>query len=280
MQIDVIVPTYNRAHTVARAIDSVLNQTYKNFNIYIVDDGSTDETSKVLERYKTLPNLHILYQKNGGVSSARNLAVNSSNAEWISFLDSDDEWLPNKLETQISWLKRHPEHRFLHNEEIWVRNGVRVNPKIKHQKSNDNIFLRSLDFCLISPSTVIMKRNLFIECGLFDESFVVCEDYDLWLKVMALEEIGFSNAIVTIKNGGHEDQLSTKFKAMDYWRIKSLINLYQTQNQLGPLAKDQIKDVVMKKSEILLRGYLKHQNTKAFEEVSNMLLSIMIPVKY
>ncbi len=280
MQIDVIVPTFNRAHTVEKAVESVLNQTYKNFNLYIVDDGSTDETLKVLLKYKSLPNVYILTQENRGVSSARNLAVKNSHAEWISFLDSDDEWLPNKLETQINFLLKNPHYNFLHSEEIWVRNGVRVNPKVKHQKSNENIFLRSLDFCLISPSTVIMKRNLFLECGAFDETFTVCEDYDLWLKILAREEIGFTNEIVTIKNGGHDDQLSTKFVAMDYWRIKSLVNLYLTQAQLSDEKKEQVKGVIIKKSEILLRGYLKHQNTKAFEEVSTMLTSIMLPVKH
>lgn len=279
MQIDVIVPTFNRAHTVSRAIDSVLNQTYKDFNLYIVDDGSTDETLHLLEKYKLLPNVHILTMENRGVSSARNLAVKNSSAPWISFLDSDDEWLPNKLEVQTAFLKVNTQFRFLHSEEIWVRNGVRVNPKVKHQKSNENIFLRSLDFCLISPSTVIMKRDLFLECGLFDETFIVCEDYDLWLKVLAREEIGFTNEHVTIKNGGHEDQLSTKFVAMDYWRIKSLASLYQSHH-LSNEKKEQIRNVILKKSEILLRGYLKHQNNKAFEEVSSMLSSIMLPVKH
>lgn len=278
MKIDVIIPTYNRAEVLQTAIDSVLKQTYKDFEIYIVDDGSTDDTQLLLEKYRKISNVHIHYQTNRGVSSARNLAVHNSKNEWISFLDSDDLWLPNKLELQTEYLKKHPHIRFLNNDEIWVRNGIRVNPKLKHQKSNENIFQRSLDFCLISPSTVIMKRDLFLECGCFDESFTVCEDYDLWLKILVREEIGFSNEQVTIKNGGHEDQLSTKFAAMDYWRIKSLVKLYQANEKLSQLQQEQIKNVLVKKSEILLRGYLKHNNQKAFDEISEMLTSIMIPL--
>ncbi|MBC7428868.1 MAG: glycosyltransferase family 2 protein [Bacteriovorax sp.] len=277
MQIDVIVPTFNRAPVVSKAIESVLKQTYKNFNLYVVDDGSTDNTTEVLEIYKSHSNVHILKQKNFGVSAARNFAVNNSSAPWISFLDSDDEWLPNKLELQIAWLKNNPSIRFLHGEEIWMRNGVRVNPKAKHAKSNENIFERSLDFCLISPSTVMMRRDLFVECGMFDESFIVCEDYDLWLKILIKENIGFTNEKLTIKNGGHDDQLSTKFVAMDYWRIKSLVQLYKNQsNDLSAEKKEQIKNVLLKKSEILLPAYLKHHNHKVYNEVFSMLTSIQL----
>jgi glycosyltransferase involved in cell wall biosynthesis len=273
MQIDIVIPTFNRANIVVKAIESVLNQTYKNYKLYIVDDGSTDETLKVLNKYKDSSNIHIIFQKNSGVSAARNNAVKISNSPWISFLDSDDEWLPNKLEVQVAYLKAHPEIRFLHSDEIWVRNGIRVNPKVKHQKNNDNIFLRSLEFCLISPSTVIMKRDLFAECGTFDENFIVCEDYDLWLKVLVKENIGFINNNLTIKNGGHEDQLSTKFVAMDFWRIKSLVALYNNSN-LDNLTLIQIENVILKKSEILLRGYLKHQNQKSHAEITSILASM------
>ncbi|MBC7714555.1 MAG: glycosyltransferase family 2 protein [Rhizobacter sp.] len=278
MQIDVIIPTFNRAQVVTTAIESALNQSYKNFHIIIVDDGSTDNTSEVLEKYKSHSNVLRLKTENLGVSHARNYAVQNSHSPFISFLDSDDEWLSNKLQIQIDYIKENPACRFLHGEEIWVRNGVRVNPKVKHIKSSENIFQRSLDFCLISPSTVLMKRELFLECGMFDEEFIVCEDYDLWLKVLAKEDIGFTSETLTIKNGGHEDQLSTKFVAMDFWRIKSLVNLYK--NISDDDKKNQIKNVLIKKSEILLRGYLKHNNQKSFDEVTTMLTSITLPTKH
>ena len=276
MQIDVIVPTYNRARSLTKALDSVLNQTFKDLNLIVVDDGSTDDTLSVLDRYKHLKNVYIYTQDNNGVSSARNLGVKKSQSPWISFLDSDDGWLPEKLELQMSFLQNNPKLRFLHSEEIWVRNGIRVNPKIKHQKSNENIFFRSLDFCLISPSTVVMRRDLFNECGPFDESFLVCEDYDLWIKILAKESIGFLSNYVTIKNGGHDDQLSTKYVAMDYWRIKSLANLIQKEKNLSPEQLIQIKSVLDKKSEVLLRGYIKHKNLDAYNEITSLLNSLII----
>jgi glycosyltransferase involved in cell wall biosynthesis len=275
--IDVIIPTFNRAHIISRAIESVLNQSFKDFTLHIVDDGSTDETKIILEKYLNHPQVKIHYQENFGVSSARNSVGLNSKAQWISFLDSDDEWMPKKLETQVKYLQENPECNFLHTEELWVRNGVRVNPKQKHQKSNDNLFERSLDFCLISPSTVMMKASLFLKHGGFDKRFIVCEDFDLWLRILATEQIGFLSTPLTIKYGGHEDQLSTKYVAMDYWRIKSLVNLFKS-NVLNENQKRSVQDVLMKKSEILLRSYLKYQNQKHFDEITNELASIMLSI--
>ena len=276
--VDVIIPTFNRAYILKRAIESVLNQTYKNFLLHIVDDGSTDETSSLLELYKNHPQIKLYYQGNEGVSSARNLAALNSQGEWLSFLDSDDEWMPEKLTTQMKYLKENSNCTFLHSEELWIRNGVRVNPKQKHQKNNDLIFERSLEFCIISPSTVIMKRELFLKHNGFDKNFTVCEDYDLWLKILATDEIGFIATPLTSKHGGHVDQLSTKFVAMDYWRIKSLVNLFKSEDVTID-QKELIKNVLLRKSEILLRSYIKYQNQKHFDEITNELSSIMLSVK-
>ena len=273
MFVDVIIPTFNRADCLERAIQSVLKQTYNNFKLYIVDDGSTDQTREVLKAYANDLRVTILKQVNKGVSSARNLAAINSNSPWISFLDSDDEWLPNKLEKQINFLKLNTTCRFLHSEEIWIRNGVRVNPKIKHNKNSIDLFKRSLEFCLISPSTVIMKRDLFLEYGQFDEDFIVCEDYDLWIQILAFEEIGFLPEFVTKKYGGHADQLSTKFVAMDYWRIKSMIKLLNKNIDLEK--KDLIVNEIKKKLPILLKGYEKHQNFELHQEVSTWVKDLL-----
>lgn len=266
MKIDVIIPTYNRAALVERAIKSVLAQTYGDFHLYVVDDGSTDNTQDVLAQFANNPKITLLKQVNQGVSSARNFAAASGTNEWISFLDSDDEWLPNKLKIQTDYLKAHTEIRFLHAEEIWIRNGVRVNPKVKHNKAGDDLFDRSLEFCLISPSTVIMKRELFNQHGGFDPEMTVCEDFDLWNKVLISEKVGFLDEFVTQKYGGHEDQLSTKFVAMDYWRIKSLITLLEKYPD-----NIQIQNVIKKKAPILLKGYLKHGHQDKHDEMLEMV---------
>ena len=238
--LNVIIPVFNRPIFVERAINSVLNQTFQDFILTIVDDGSTDDTPRVLDKFQGHPKVKIIRQENMGVSCARNMAFKSTSSTWICFLDSDDEWLPQKLEKQIAYLMLHPEHRLVHSEEFWIRNGVRVNQKTRHSKSDHHIFERSLELCLISPSTVILSSELFFKHGMFNESFVVCEDYDLWLKILSTEEIGFLPEFLVNKYGGHEDQLSTKYPAMDYWRIKSLMQLLSQPLDISHL--QMIKD--------------------------------------
>lgn len=266
MKIDIIIPTYDRAGLISRAIESVLNQTYADFHLYVVDDGSTDETEITLQKYASHPKVKLLKQENQGVSSARNLGVQHGSGEWISFLDSDDEWLPNKLKLQTEYLKVHSEIRFLHSEEIWIRNGVRVNPKVKHNKSVEDLFHRSLEFCLISPSTVMMKRELFNQHGGFNVEMTVCEDFDLWNKILISEKVGFIDEPVTQKYGGHEDQLSTKFVAMDYWRIKSLVALEKDH-----AGDERIISVIKKKTPLLLKGYLKHGHQDKHDELLKLV---------
>ena len=123
--VSVIIPTYNRAHTLGRAIDSVLHQTHPADEIIIVDDGSTDDTAALLENYSDLIHLE---QKNAGVSTARNTGIAQASSSWIALLDSDDEWLPSKLQHQLATIAEQPDTRICHSDEIWIRNGRRVNP--------------------------------------------------------------------------------------------------------------------------------------------------------
>jgi glycosyltransferase involved in cell wall biosynthesis len=270
ISIDVIIPTYNRAHLISRSINSVLNQTYKNFHLYIIDDGSTDNTSDVLKSFLNIPNVHFLKQNNKGVSAARNLGIRKSSSCWICFLDSDDEWLPHKLQTQVNFHLLNPSIPFIHSNEIWMRNNIRINPKLKFDKGNHEIFKRSLETCLISPSTVMLKRDLILSLGLFDENLTVCEDYDLWLKVLIKNEIGFISDNLIIKYAGHEGQLSTAFFAMDYWRLTSLCGILKNSD-LNLKQIKLIEEVINRKADRLLKNYLKYKNFKEYNNLLNLL---------
>lgn len=272
MLVSVIIPTFNRASTIIRAVDSVLAQSYQDFELIIVDDGSTDNTKELLAQYIQENKVIYLYQENGGVSKARNYAVSKAKGQWISFLDSDDAWLENKLELQVRYIESHPETKLIHGEEIWIRNGKRVNPKKKHQKSGGQIFKRSLELCLISPSAVMLRRDLFLEMDGFREDFEVCEDFDLWLKITSLYEVAFIEEPIIMKFGGHEDQLSRKFFAMDYWRIKSLFWILENRELDRDLQCDVI-DVILRKGRVLITGYRKHQNLKDLPEVESIVES-------
>jgi glycosyltransferase involved in cell wall biosynthesis len=269
VKVSVIIPTFNRSHTVKDAVESVLAQTYSNFELIVIDDGSSDNTKDVLADYISNNQIRYLYQDNQGVSKARNVAVANSDGEWLSFLDSDDRWLPNKLEKQIELLKAQPDKKLVHGEEIWIRRGKRVNPRLKHQKSGGDIFSRSLELCLISPSAVMLSRELFDEMGGFREDFVVCEDYDLWLKITSLNEVAFVREPIIEKFGGHEDQLSAKYFAMDYWRVKSIAWILENR-KLSEHKRLRAIKVLQQKTDVLIAGYLKHENFENLNEVRSL----------
>ncbi|MBT3234605.1 MAG: glycosyltransferase [Bdellovibrionales bacterium] len=270
--VSVIIPTYNRATQVVPAIESVLSQSYRNFELIIVDDGSTDSTSKI-----TMPILNrsdqptrLLVTNNQGVSAARNFGVKHSIGKWIAFLDSDDQWQPNKLSLQIEYLANHPDCQLVHGEELWIRNGKRVNQRLKHKKSGGDIFIPSLKLCLISPSAVMLSRELYDQMGGFDDSYPVCEDYDLWLKITSLYQVGFVDTPITIKYGGHQDQLSHRYFAMDYWRIKSMDHLL-TIRELNQNRRSAIYQQIVQKGEVLINGYKKHHNYQNLAEVEQIV---------
>lgn len=223
-EVSIIMPTYNRSQKVVRAVESVLDQSFRDFEIIVVDDGSTDDTCQSLAKFGSSIT-YIRCPLNRGVSAARNAGVRTASAPWIAFLDSDDYWLRDKLGVQMKFLRRNPEWVACQTEEIWIRRGRRVNPRRKHKKPSGDIFKRSLALCLVSPSSVVVSRELFDEIGLFDETLQAAEDYDLWLRISCRYPIYLIERELVVKEGGHEDQLSRRFTGMDRFRIRSIVNL-------------------------------------------------------
>ncbi len=219
-RVSVVIPTFNRWPLLAEAIDSVLAQSYRDFELIVIDDGSTDATARELS--KMTSRLRFLSTSRKGVAAARNLGVSQARGHYVAFLDSDDLWLSRKLEKQIHFMQQHPEFQICQTDEIWIRNGVRVNPRSIHQKPSGDIFSRSLELCLVSPSAVMMSKALFERIGGFDEAFPVCEDYDLWLRISAQHQVPLIPDRLTIKRGGHADQLSRSVWGMDRYRILAL----------------------------------------------------------
>ena len=263
MKISVIIPTFNRKHTLQRAIDSVLAQTFKPYEIIIVDDGSKDGTKEwLLQNY---PSVQYIHQPNNGVSSARNKGIQISQGSWIALLDSDDEWMPEKLESQSRFIEVNRDSSFCHTNEIWIRNGVRVNQMKKHKKYGGDIFKHCLDICRISPSSSIIKKDVFEEVGAFDESLTVCEDYDLWLRVTAKFNILFLDEPLIKKYGGHLDQLSRVPEGIEQYRIRSLEKILS----MGSLTETQFrsaKNMLIHKLNIYAKGLKKRDK---YEELTS-----------
>tara|TARA_B110000438_G_scaffold224686_1_gene218545 strand:+ start:4453 stop:5286 length:834 start_codon:yes stop_codon:yes gene_type:complete len=261
--IAVIIPTYNRCNLIGRAVESVLRQSFSAEEICVVDDGSCDGTQDFIS--STFPEVKYVYQENAGVSSARNRGLVETSSEWVAFLDSDDVWLDKKLEVQRAAFEAAPNFRLIHSDEIWIRNGRRVNPMKKHQKFGGNIFERCLPLCLISPSAVIIERTLFDEVGVFDESLPACEDYDLWLRICCHYPVLYVDKTLLEKHGGHEDQLSKEHWGMDRFRVlalEKLLNSSVLNEQQRTLAISAIKE----KCLILISGALKRNNLDLAEQ--------------
>ncbi len=222
-QVSVVIPTYNRCDILPRAIRSVLNQSLLPGEVIVIDDGSTDQTTETVRN--EFPGVCLVSQPQQGVSTARNHGVNMARFPWIAFLDSDDQWLPRKLEKQLSSICAAGQPLVCHTNEIWVRNGRRVNPMDKHRKHGGWIFPECLDRCIISPSSILIKKKLLLGLGGFDESFPVCEDYDLWLRLTAENPVSYIEKPLIIKYGGHQGQLSGQHWGMDRFRIRALENI-------------------------------------------------------
>lgn len=161
--VSVIIPTFNRAGWLAESIGSVLGQTYPHLELIVVDDGSTDHTRDVVREFgNTLTYIHDV---NRGVSAARNRGVAASRGNLIAFLDSDDVWQAGKVAAQVALFQQQLGVEVCYTDEIWIRHGVRVNPKQIHQKHTGWLFEPSLPRCIISPSSIMLRRSLWNRLG-------------------------------------------------------------------------------------------------------------------
>lgn len=266
--LSIIIPTFNRSSLLKRALESVCKQTFLNYEVIVIDDGSSDDTAEMVRT--EFPAVRYYYQTNRGVSSARNKGLESAIGSWIAFLDSDDEWLPQKLEKQFALLELNPTEKVCHTEEIWVRNGVRVNQMKKHRKTGGWIFPQCLLLCAMSPSSIIIHRSIFDDVGGFDTDLPACEDYDLWLRITAKYSVLYIEEPQIIKYGGHEDQLSQKHWGMDRYRIKSLQKVI-SENQLDSENSHLATAMLLKKSKIFQQGALKRGKTEDAQHYQHII---------
>ncbi len=268
MNISLIIPTYNRCTSLKRALHSVLQQILLPAEIIVVDDGSTDNTAAMIKA--EFPKVIYLWQENQGVSAARNKGIHHATSEWLAFLDSDDTWLPNKLMDQSHALQQAPGIKVCHTEEIWIRNGVRVNAMHKHKKTGGWIFKRCLPLCAMSPSSIMIHRSVFEHIGYFDESLPACEDYDLWLRITAQYPVLFLEQALIKKYGGHSDQLSHQYWGMDRFRIRALEKVI-AHSDLSPENRQAAIQMLLKKARIFKNGALKRNKVASAQHYQQLI---------
>jgi glycosyltransferase involved in cell wall biosynthesis len=232
VEVSVIIPSYNRRSMVREAVESVLAQTCSLFELIVIDDGSTDGTFEDLSRIDD-ERVRVLQIENSGPAAARNRGVAIANAPLLAFLDSDDLWMPTKLEQQLAFMRANRDCMISQTNEIWIRNGRRVNPGRRHQKRDGDNFLDSLRTCLISPSAVMIRTEIFRSLDGFDESMSAAEDYDLWLRILLHHPVGLLDQPLVTRRAGHSDQLSATIAAIDRFRILALTKLLANPQLAG-----------------------------------------------
>lgn len=253
-----IIPTFNRANFLKRAVESVLSQDYQPLELIVVDDCSTDDTSDYLAPLVADGQVTLIrHDKNMGVSAARNSGIKVAQGDFIAFLDSDDEWLKGKIQTQINFFNQFPEQVLVQTQERWMRKGRRVNPGLKHIKKSGDIFIDSVALCLISPSAVMIRRRLFTEVGLFDEKLPAAEDYDLWLRILTSYQAGLIDQELVIRHGGRPDQLSAQ-PGLDLYRVVALEKLLQVP--LSPPRRQAVEDELKRRRDIFEAGRAKRSS--------------------
>jgi len=258
----VIIPTYNRKYFLKIAVESVLSQSFQDFELIIVDDGSTDSTQTLIKEYLNFSGkIHYLYQENKGPASARNKGIKEAKGDFICFLDSDDRYRVNKLEITYEFIKKFPQFKIFHTEEIWYRKGVLLSQKKIHKKPEGFVFKEALRLCCISISTCAIHKSIFSEIGFFDEKMPVCEDYDFWLRVTSRFPVKLIPYYLTIKEGGYADQQSKKFSFLDKYRIYAIIKLLEN-NKLDQEKRKWAAGELKRKCDIYIKGALKRGKIK------------------
>ena len=194
--ISIITPTYNRASYLPETIRSALGQTYTNFELIIVDDGSEDDTCSVLEPFLADTRVRYFYQKNQGQSVARNVAIAQSSGGLIAFLDSDDVWKPDKLEKQVAVFEAYPDVDIVHGDEAVIDERSVVISRKNMARHSGFITRQLLADNSVSITTALVKRRCFEEMGCFDVSVGVADDYELWLRFSARYRFHYEPGIV------------------------------------------------------------------------------------
>jgi glycosyltransferase involved in cell wall biosynthesis len=249
--VSVIIPTRDRLALLQQAVRSVSEQTLRDWELIVVDDGSQDGTWRWISSHHALRALRTPTAR--GPAAARNLGAAQASAPLLAFLDSDDLFLPSKLERQLALLADQPQCALCHSDELWLRDGRELRQQLKHAKRGGWIFAHCLPLCCISPSAAVIRREVFAALGGFDEELEIAEDYELWLRLTCRHEVAFVPEPLVVKRGGHGDQLSAKYGQIEIFRIEALRRVLR-RAPLTDEQRAQARAELRRKCEIYARG--------------------------
>ena len=235
--VSVVIPVYNRAALLREAVASVLAQSYAALELIVVDDGSTDATAACLRplfdvrEVRGRRKVRLVRQDHTGMpGQARNAGAGVARGEYLAFLDSDDLWLPHKLALQVAAATAAGD-AVNHTRERWLRSGRIVSQRGQRHRRSGDLFADSLRKCIIGPSTVLLRREVFERAGGFRTDLEIAEDYELWLRITARHAVGYVEQESVIKRAGHGDQLSERYGHIELFRLRALRDLLEDRRQ-------------------------------------------------
>jgi glycosyltransferase involved in cell wall biosynthesis len=265
--VSIIIPTYNRAHLIGETIQSVLEQTYSNWELLIIDDGSTDHTEDIIRQYHDKRIKYLKKKHTGFIGITRNFGINHANGALIAFLDSDDLWRKDKLALQISLLNKHPETAFILSNGDQFGEGAIQTPDYENLFVG-NMFLSLLEkeaFCFYSPS-FIFKKDVINKIGLMDESVPTTRDIHFCLR-MSFELQGIFTNERLIKIRKHSESTSEKFNVTAYVNSLNMLREFFNKGMITKKLYKHLKSVCYYKMGLL---FLKERNsTNAFKNFLN-----------
>ncbi|OGM11468.1 hypothetical protein A2Z22_00255 [Candidatus Woesebacteria bacterium RBG_16_34_12] len=256
--VSVIIPTYNRSSMLKNSIESVLKQTYHNFELIIVDDGSTDNTKEVVKKIKD-KRIKYFYKKNQGPASAQNYGIKHSGGKYITILGDDDLYLPNKIDVQVELLEKNSDYGFCYSN-IYLKNKDKLHLYLSNEPFNSHLnLLLSKNF--IAAPTVMIKSNTLKSLKGFNESYEIAEDYDLWLRAAKKYLFDYINKPLVIVNL-HDSNLCRDIKKVSYY--DGIVRYKHLKHYKGRIPKKYIKkyrrELAFQKGKVL---FYEGKKTKA-----------------
>jgi glycosyltransferase involved in cell wall biosynthesis len=246
-KVSVIIPTHNRSDLLPRSVESVLNQSFSDLEVIIVDDSSTDQTPVVAERLKKRDSRvrYVRLKINRGAPTARNTGIGLAKGEILGLLDDDDQWLPRKLEYQLAKFKEGPADLGL------VYGGYKINyyrsdlpNRIKRPSKQGKIFSLLLEKCLIGSPTVLVKKECFKKVGRFDTKLKSCQDWDMWLRIAQEYRIDYVDEIVANYYLRERGQITTNFSSQVQGRKRIFRKYYHELEKYPPILNKHLKTIV------------------------------------
>jgi glycosyltransferase involved in cell wall biosynthesis len=199
--ISIVNPLYNKEYSISNTISSVLSQSYRDFELLVINDGSTDRSINIVETFND-DRIRIINKPNGGVSSARNRGIKEAESEWIAFLDGDDYWDPSFLSTLLDLKERYPDAAMYTGQYAQVNNSKEIIRLDRFPPIREGYFDLFSYLYAVHSSSILVNKNVFKLCGYFDENLTHGEDTDMWIRIALKYPVCYTNTLVSYYNTG------------------------------------------------------------------------------